>query len=397
MGIIQAYKMAIKAIVGNKVRSFLTMLGVIIGVSAVIASVAFAQGSTANITNTLKGLGTNLVQVTITGRNSNRNVTYDEMQDFSNQNQDIVQALSPVVSGGNVTLKVGNKSTTTTSLTGTNPDYEVIKDMHVQNGRFLLQQDIDYYQKVALIGTAVVNSLYGGADPVGRIIKINGQEFKVVGELEQVDTGLASSNDDVIIIPASTAERLTKSTVIRNYSIQATTADNTNTVVDKLNTFLAGIYGGNTQNPPYRVVNQIQMLSTLNSITGVMTVILAGIAAISLVVGGIGIMNIMLVSVSERTKEIGIRKAIGAKRRNILIQFLIEALMVTGIGGIIGVLLGLSIIKFVIGGAKLVPVVYSVPWTVLSFGISLIVGVVFGLFPAFKASKMNPIEALRFE
>ena len=167
--------------------------------------------------------------------------------------------------------------------------------------------------------------------------------------------------------------------------------------MDKLNTFLLGIYKSNSNNSVFRVFNQAQVLSTLDTVTGTLMVVLGGIAAISLVVGGIGIMNIMLVSVTERTREIGIRKAIGAKRRSILVQFLIEAAMLTGTGGIMGILLGLFVIRFIIGGFKIVPTVYSVPWMLISFGISLIVGVVFGMFPAFKASRLNPIEALRFE
>jgi putative ABC transport system permease protein len=164
--------------------------------------------------------------------------------------------------------------------------------------------------------------------------------------------------------------------------------------MNKLNVFLEKTY---KSTDAFRVFNQAEMLSTLDNMTGTMTAVLAGIAAISLIVGGIGIMNIMLVSVTERTREIGIRKAIGAKKKNILVQFLIEAIIVTGIGGILGVLIGISIIRFIIGGLELVPEVYSVPWIMISFGISLIVGVVFGLFPAYKAASLNPIVALRSE
>ncbi|MBK5654007.1 MAG: FtsX-like permease family protein, partial [Rhizobium sp.] len=164
--------------------------------------------------------------------------------------------------------------------------------------------------------------------------------------------------------------------------------------MEKLTAFLTKIY---KDTKTFRVFNQAQMLETLDSVTGSMMIVLGGIAAISLVVGGIGIMNIMLVSVTERTKEIGIRKAIGAKRKNILTQFLIEAVIVTGIGGVLGILLGVSVIHFIIGGLNIVPAVYSIPWTTVSFGISLIVGVIFGLFPAYKAANLNPIEALRAE
>lgn len=393
MGIFQAYRMALKSVLSNKVRAFLTMLGVIIGVGAVIAAVAFAQGSTKSITDSLQGLGTNLIQISITGRNSNRSVTYSDLQDFADKNSDTIAALAPTISGS-VTVKFGDKTSDTTSLIGTSQEYETIKSVHVQSGRFLLTIDADCRQKVALIGTTVVNELFGGIDPLGQTIKINGMVFTVVGVLQERANSQTSSDDDQVIIPVTVAQRLMKSGPIRNFSVQAATPEAVNTVMDKLNAFLTKIYNDSNK---FRVFNQEQMLSTLSSVTGIMMGVLGGIATISLVVGGIGIMNIMLVSVTERTREIGIRKAIGAKRRSILIQFLIEALMVTGIGGLMGVLLGISIIKFIIGGFNIVPEVYSITWMLLSFGISLVVGVIFGLFPAFKAANLNPIEALRFE
>ena len=203
-----------------------------------------------------------------------------------------------------------------------------------------------------------------------------------------------STEDDTLIIPVSTASRMLRNGQIRTFMVQAADASMTDAVVTGLETFLLGIFGSSNA---YRVVNQADLIDTLDSITGTMMAVLGGIAAISLLVGGIGIMNIMLVSVTERTREIGIRKAIGAKRRSILTQFLIEAVVVTGLGGLIGVILGLAAIKFVIGGMDLVPEVYSVPWMLLSFSISLVTGIVFGMFPAIKASNLNPIEALRFE
>lgn len=392
MGFLQAYKMALKSIVNNKVRSFLTMLGVIIGVGAVIAAVAFAQGATKKITDSIQGLGTNLIQISITGRNSNRNLTYEGLKEFADKNAGSISYIAPQVNGS-VTVKVGDKSRDT-SLNGTSPEYEYIKNMHVQSGRYLLSFDMDYMQKVAVIGTAVANDIFGGADPVGKTIKINGQIFKVVGLLEQKAGGQDQSEDDQVIIPVTVAQRLSRNTIIRSFSVQASSPEVVNNVMEELNIFLTKIYKDSTT---FRVFNQAQMLSTLNDITGTMAVILGGIAAISLLVGGIGIMNIMLVSVTERTREIGIRKAIGAKRRNILVQFLIEAIMVTGTGGLIGVLIGVGIIRFIIGGLNLTTPVYSPFWITLSFGISLAVGIVFGLFPAYKAARLNPIEALRFE
>ncbi len=398
MGLIQAYKMAIKSILSNKVRSFLTMLGVIIGVGSVIAAVAFAQGSTKSITDSLQGLGTNLISISITGRNSNRNISYDDLKKFAEENSSEISAIAPQVSSS-VTVKVGTK-TKSTSMVGTSPEYETIKNVHVQSGRFLLSFDLDYRQKVAVIGTAVANDVFEGTNPIGQNIKINGQIYKVVGLLQQKAGGQDQSDDDQVIIPVTSAQRLSRAATIRNFSVQAATPEAVSSVMDKLNAMLQKIYNNTSS---FRVFNQEQMLSTLNNITGIMMLVLGGIAAISLLVGGIGIMNIMLVSVTERTREIGIRKAIGAKRRSILVQFMIEAAMVTGIGGIIGVLMGLGIIKFVIGNISKfnssfsIQPVYSLEWILISFGISLVTGIVFGLFPAYKAAKLNPIQALRFE
>lgn len=394
MGFLQAYKMAVKSILSNKVRSLLTMLGVIIGVGAVISAVSFAQGSTKKVTDSVQGLGTNLIQIQITaGRNSSRDVTFDDLMAFSEQNGEDIAALAPRVNG-NMTVKYGLFSRDTPIL-GTSPEYERIKNVHVQDGRFIMSFDTDYMQKVAIVGTAVINELFDeNDDPLDSTIKLNGQVFKIKGILEERAGGKVKSEDDIIIIPITVAQRIMKSAAIRNFDVEAASPDGVDYVMELLNSFLLKYYKDTSS---FRVYNQAQILSTLNSVTGTMMVVLGGIATISLIVGGIGIMNIMLVSVTERTREIGIRKAIGAKKKNILVQFLIEALMVTGMGGVMGILVGLSVIKFILGGMKLVPEVYSMPWILMSFGISLLVGVVFGIFPAFKAANLNPIEALRHE
>jgi putative ABC transport system permease protein len=389
---IQAFKMAIKSIVGNKVRSLLTMLGVIIGVGAVIVATAFAEGSTKNIMSQLEGIGTNLVSITITGRNSNRNVTYEQLKEYQEKNSNKIAYIAPTVTS-NVTTKYGTKSGSS-SLIGTSPDYEIIQSRTVKEGRFITPVDVDLRMSVALVGTAVVNDVFEGANPIGKDIKVNGQVFRVVGVLEEKAAGADQSTDDQIIIPVSVATRLTRNSIIRNFSLQVVNADESAEVVEDLTAFLTDIYKSSSA---FRVFNQAQMVEMVGSITGVMMLILGGIATISLVVGGIGIMNIMLVSVTERTREIGIRKAIGAKRKSIIVQFLIEAIVVTGLGGIIGVLMGLAIIKFIIGGLKIVPEVYSIQWISVSFGISLVIGVVFGIYPAQKAAKLNPIDALMYE
>jgi putative ABC transport system permease protein len=389
---IQAFKMAIKSIVGNKVRSLLTMLGVIIGVGAVIVATSFAEGSTKNIMNQLEGIGTNLVTITITGRNSNRNVTYDQLKEYQEGNSDKIAYIAPTVTS-NVTTKYGTK-TGSSSLIGTSPDYEIIQSRTVKEGRFISPIDVDLRMSVALIGTAVANELFEDTNPIGKDVKVNGQVFRVVGVLEEKAAGADQSADDQIIIPVSVATRLTRNSVIRNFSLQVVNADDSDEVIEELTAFLTDIYKNSSS---FRVFNQAQIVEMVGSITGIMMLILGGIATISLIVGGIGIMNIMLVSVTERTREIGIRKAIGAKKKSIIIQFLIEAIVVTGLGGIVGVLMGLAIIKFIIGGFKIVPEVYSIQWISISFGISLVIGVVFGLYPAQKAAKLNPIDALMYE
>ncbi len=392
MGFFQAFKMALKSIASNKVRALLTMLGVIIGVGSVITAVAFAQGSTKSITDSIEGLGSNLISINITGRGSNRNVTYDQLKAFSEENSNEISMVAPVASS-NMTLKAGTLSRTT-SVIGTSEEYEYIKGRHVQAGRFILSFDNEYMLKTAVLGTTVANDLFKGQNPIGQQIKINGQIFKVVGLLQEISGSQDSSDDDQVIIPVTVAQRLSRSGAIRSFSVQAVDASTVDLAMEKIKAYLTEIYGDSNS---FNVMNQAQILSTLNTITDTLMIVLGGIAAISLVVGGIGIMNIMLVSVTERTREIGIRKAIGAKRKNIMVQFLIEAIMITGIGGVIGILTGLFCIRFIIGGFNITTPVYSPFWIMLSFGISLGVGIVFGMFPAYKAARLNPIEALRFE
>jgi len=253
--------------------------------------------------------------------------------------------------------------------------------------------DNDYRQKVAVIGTYISKELFGEANPIGQKINMGKQIFTVVGILQELADSMEGTKDDKIIVPITTAQRLMKNSIIRNYSFNAVSSESVIPAMDRIKEFLLEIYGSEDM---FRVMNSAQMLETLDSVTGTLMTVLGGIAAISLIVGGIGIMNIMLVSVTERTREIGIRKAIGAKRRNILTQFLIEALIITGIGGIIGLMLG-SGATLMIGRMGIVPSVYSPFWMLVSFFISLAVGVVFGMFPANKASRLDPITALRHE
>jgi putative ABC transport system permease protein len=390
MNFTQGIKMALNSIFSNKLRSFLTMLGIIIGVSAVISLVSLGQGATNQVTEQVQNLGSNLLTVNIMGRGTQTSLEYEEVEQWTEKPG--IQAVSPVISG-QVKAKYGNNNVDVT-LEGTNPEYESVQDFHVQQGRFLLPVDIEYMQKVALLGSNTAKELFGFVNPVGESIQINGARFEVVGLLEEKGSSMGRSNDDKILIPVSTAERILMTKGVKTAYVQTDSPDQVNLVIGELEQELKKKFRDNEDS--YSVLNQQDMLDSMSSITNTLTLALAGIAGISLLVGGIGIMNIMLVSVTERTREIGIRKAIGAKKRDILTQFLIESVALSGLGGILGIMIGA-------GGALLISnlinigVVISINVVLLAFGFSVCVGILFGLFPANKAANLKPIEALRFE
>jgi putative ABC transport system permease protein len=367
------------------------MLGVIIGVAAVIAATGFAEGSTASITESIESLGSNQLSVMITGRNSNRDVDYEDFKEFTDEYPDLISQMAPTVTG-NSTIKYSTSSTDGTSVVGTSPDYADINDMHVQEGRYILELDMEYRQKIAVLGTAVVDELFKGTDPVGKTIKIDGTPFTVVGILEEKDGGQEGGKDDVIIIPVTTAQRIYRSAAIKNFTVLIDDSERVDEAQTLIEDFLTETY---QSEDAFRVFNSAMILDTLSDVTQTMAIILGGIAIISLIVGGIGIMNIMLVSVTERTREIGIRKAIGARKSSIMTQFIVEALVLTGLGGIIGIVLGIGAIYLVI--SNWVPPVVAPSWAGLSFLFSLLIGLLFGIFPAYKAANLNPIEALRYE
>lgn len=388
MNLLQSFKMAWKSITGAKVRSLLTMLGIIIGVSSVITLVSVGQGTTSQITEQLEGLGTDLLTVSISGRGSTTALSYEEAMQLGEI--DGVNAVSPVVSGS-ATVKNGTINDTV-SVEGIAPSYEEVQDFHVQAGRYILDLDIDFRMKVALVGTETASTFWGSENPIGQSIQLNGTRFKVVGLLESKGSSLTASNDNKILIPISTAERFLRSRGVRSITVQVEDSKRIGQVKTALESELDKKFM-NADNA-YTVFNSQEMLDTLNSTTQMLSLALGGIAGISLLVGGIGIMNIMLVSVSERTREIGIRKAIGAKKRTILLQFMVESTALSGIGGLIGIGLGYGA-SALIGGYTSLNTSVSVPVVLIAFGFSLFIGVVFGMIPANKAAKLRPIYALR--
>ncbi|KMY52464.1 ABC transporter permease [Peribacillus loiseleuriae] len=379
--------MALKSIKGNKARAFLTMLGIIIGVSSVIVMVAIGQGSTKAVQDQIGSLGTNVLTVSITGSD----VTFKE--DEANQIQEVngVEAIAPTISG-RVTVKNG-QTNVYVSMIGTTSSYLNVRNLQLQSGRFIADLDHENHSKVAVLGADTAKNLFGLGDPVGESIQVNGTSYKVVGVLESVGSSLGTSGDSTIIVPLSTGQRLASTTDIESVYVKVEN-ENIITFTSRLIEQRMSTIVGAADN--YSVSSQKDLMEAASSVNKTMTFMLGGSAAISLIVGGIGIMNIMLVSVSERTKEIGIRKAIGAKRGNILLQFLIESVVLSALGGLIGV--GIGVISAQIFTlATGTTIAYSVPVMLVSFAFSLVVGVIFGVFPANKASKLDPIQALRYE
>ena len=389
MNLKESMKMAIRSIKTNKVRAFLTMLGIIIGVSSVIVLVSIGQGSSKSVQEEINSLGTNLLTLSITDTDSVE-LTDDTIDQFEELNG--ISEVAPIVTG-RVYAKNGENSTQV-SMTGTNSSYLTVRGLELNKGRFLSDMEIELRSKVVVLGADTADTLFENQDPLNQNIQIDGVSYRVIGVLESVGTSMGSSGDDVMIAPITTAERATSSTTISMVYLKAENEDIVERAMYQVLGAMTTLFPSQSDN--YSVSNQEDLMDTMSSVSDTFTLMLGGIASISLLVGGIGIMNIMLVSISERTKEIGIRKAIGANRKSILLQFLIEAVVLSCLGGLMGVGLGLGIAKLVSMVSSLT-ISYSWSVTLMSFLFSLIIGVAFGVFPANKASKLNPIQALRHE
>jgi putative ABC transport system permease protein len=389
---ISILKVSLKNIVSNKLRSCLTMLGLIIGIISVILLVGIGTGATGEVTTSVQSLGTGTLTITIDS-DSDTTLEYDELDSFLNQPN--IQAVAPykTVSG---TVSYGTTTSKGSQILATTPDYLNVMNLTISSGRLLSNIDLKNTSKVCLLGTDIADTLFENTKEdkiVGEQIKIDGDKYTVIGILTATGSSMGNNVDSTLIIPFTTAKYLNGDTTINSLYAKVENEDLIDSTITVLENYLENSLG--ISSDYFSVSSQSSMLDTMSDISNTLSLLLGGIASISLIVGGIGVMNVMLVSVTERTKEIGIRKALGAKRRDILIQFLIESLILCMLGGGLGVLFGVGL------GSLLQIFGFSFSASggivTISFLSSAIIGIVFGIFPAYKASKLNPIEALRTE
>jgi len=420
-----SFRSALQSLVVNKLRSALTMLGVIIGVAAVIAMVSVGNGASQSVQNTILNLGSNLVTVSPSFGNDNglrgagaqaQNLTLDDMRSIQDQLGSSIAAAEAEQQAGRWQVTAAGQNTNT-SVTGVTEDYPVVRDWGLDSGDFFSTSDLNVNAQVAVLGATTATNLFGDLDPVGQTIQLRqafgggGQggtqrarilNFRVVGVLGVKGSTFGLIRDDQILVPLTTAEHVLTGRLnqVSQIVIKATSSDTMDLTTSDVNNILLQRHNiGDPANADFTVTNQNDTLAALSSVTGTFTLLLGAIGGISLLVGGIGIMNIMLVSVNERTREIGIRKAVGARRGDILNQFLIEAVALTGLGGIIGILLGWAITEVVhrIPQAASLPLLITSGTVIIAVGVSVAIGVVFGLYPAMRAARLHPIQALRYE
>jgi len=402
-------RVALRALTRNKARSFLTMLGVVIGVGAVIALVAAGEGARAQVVSQFESLGSNLLTVSpFTSFSFSRGGLQTSSTELTMADVEAIEVLATSVAlvapsySSNGTMTYAGE-TTSASITGVTAEYAAVNNWQLARGRFITAADNDNLAMVVVLGPSMVEDLFGSetVNPVGETVRINRQNYEVVGVLESKGSTGPMNQDNTVMMPLRTAQiKLggAGTTEVSSISVQVRSADEMDLAQAQLTAILRARHGLETGvQDDFRVQNQEDIVSSVTETSGTFTTLLASIAAISLVVGGIGIMNIMLVSVTERTREVGLRKAVGAKRGDILLQFLAEAVVLSGIGGLIGVGLGIvaaQIITPMLGGTQALVTAQSV---LLAVGVSLAIGVFFGLYPANRAARLNPIDALRYE
>lgn len=393
------------AVTVNKARSGLTILGIVIGIGSVIAMVAIGQGAQQSIEANIQAIGSNLILVmpgaqrglqVSSGRGSAQTLTLEDADAIETQVQG-VQAVAPEVSRRyQVTAKGKN---TNTQVVGTSPAYPAVRNIEVEEGAFFTEDQLKSKQKVAILGPTTRDDLFGeNASIIGETIRLNKVNFKVIGVTKAKGGSGLSNSDDVIYVPVTTAMAfLSGDQYVNTISAQATNADTLTDVQERITNLLLDRHKiSNPALADFSTLNQADIVATATSVTGTFTILLAAIASISLLVGGIGIMNMMLTTVTERTREIGLRKAIGATRNNISFQFLGESILLTFLGGVIGVILG-WLISFGVSVTLGISTNVSLASVFLAFGVSAGIGIIFGYYPAQRAAKLNPIEALRYE
>ncbi|MCX6702756.1 MAG: ABC transporter permease [Candidatus Wolfebacteria bacterium] len=398
---------AFSAITVNKVRSGLTVLGIVIGIGSVIAMISIGQGAQGSITASIESIGSNLLVIqpsfqrnpgsqVSTGRGSGTTLTQADA-DAIQQSITNIKAIAPEITH-RYQIVVG-KNNTNTNVDGTVSSYPEVRNYQIDLGSFISDQNVLTAAKVAVLGPTTRDDLFGaGADPTGETIRINKVEFKIIGVTKAKGGNGFQSPDDIIFVPISTAQKfLEGDTYVTSISIEAPNQDSMTDIQNQVTSLLLMRHRiSDPAQADFSVLNQADLAATASSVTGTFTILLAAIAGISLVVGGIGIMNMMLTTVTERTREIGLRKAIGAKNKFISSQFLLESVMLTFIGGTIGIILGwiLSLLVTQFAGIATSVSMWSV---ILAFGVAAGIGIVFGYYPARRAASLNPIEALRYE
>lgn len=387
MNIKSVLKMAFQSILSNKTRTFLTMLGIIIGVFSVIVLISIGQGATASVIDNISSMGSNIISVNMFGRR--RTFDYKDLAQVEKLKG--VKYVSPVYNS-NATVKY-DLETSQVSVVGGNENYLTINNYEIASGRSISPVDVDFRNKVAVIGSTTAEDLFGKDNPLGKEISLNGEKYKVVGTLKEKAGSLMGDSNDILIVPVTTLMRQYRASGVNSIIVQANSAEESSLASESIKEYLFEYFEDENS---YNVFSQDEILEVMNETTAMLTAMLGGIAGISLLVGGIGIMNIMLVTVTERTREIGIRKAIGAGRSNIMVQFLIESSVISGLGGVIGIGLGIFASSLVSKYMNIKAVVN--PGVIIgAFAFSLAVGVFFGIYPADKASKLKPVDALRYE